>query len=130
MLDFGEVGRRIELRNQQVALDTEPISHEDVMSPLIGTLLDPEYHGGEHGTVLLTARECVNLGRTIQRQSQMLDMKDGQLADAMPVLESSIQAIELLSRKLAQAQGMLKRWQGGVIIAGLWASAVIAAKLL
>lgn len=74
MLDFNEVGRRITERNTNRA-----ISHEYIISPLVGQLLDPEYVG-ENG-VMLAPHECVNVGATILRQAQLLDAADEAMQD-------------------------------------------------
>lgn len=79
MLDFAEVGRRIQLHN----LSPGSVSHVNVVSPIIGQLLDPEY---SDGGVLLTEHECHDLAATIERQARMLDALEpapGEQQDAL-----------------------------------------------
>jgi hypothetical protein len=115
MLDFAEVSRRIAQWQHQQDCDAcaeDWMSHEDIVAPLVGQLLDPEYHA-PNGTVLLTADECIKLGHTILRQSQVLDKVEQHIRDAG---EASRRRVARLSR--------------GVVVAALWLSSVVVAVLL
>lgn len=114
MLDFTEVGRRIERRNGE--RPAQAVTHEYVVSPLIGQLLDPDYLG-ENG-VLLAPHECHNLAITIQRQAQLLDRADVELEDAEACAQQGLALCEALSTKL--------KWARVQLLAVLGTSAYIA----
>jgi hypothetical protein len=66
MLDFAEVQRRVDRR----------MTHGEIISPLVDTLIDPEQFDGVGGTTLLTQHECVQLAAMLNSQAMMLDDVD------------------------------------------------------
>lgn len=134
MLDFTEVGKRIEERNhQRECVDCGSdghMSHVDVVSPLIGQLLDPEYHG-DQGTVLHTAGECVNLGQLLQRQAEMLDQREAELEQAQQQGENPMQQMMVqmhvgqLNARIEILQRRLARITLGTVVCALWLSSIV-----
>jgi hypothetical protein len=87
MLEFNEVGRRIEQRNNGT-----DITHEQIISPIVGALLDPETYG-PNGT-FLTTHEGVSLGNTLLRQAQILDERERLLEEATEHLQQAGEFLE------------------------------------
>lgn len=128
MLDFNEVGKRIEVRNRQVDCGSDgTMPHIDVVSPLIGQLRDPEYHG-ENGTVLHTASECLRLADLLQRQAEMLDAREAEAEFDEPqgfAIEAAMPAIEHMASEIGRLRARLARITGGLVVAVLWLSSVV-----
>jgi hypothetical protein len=128
MLDFNEVGRRIDARAGCDCGQCDVPSHVEIVSPLIGQLLDPEYHG-EKGTILHTAGECINLGQLLEKQALMLDEREAQLAQAQqgnPMQQMMVQAhISHLTQTIEQLQRKLARITLGTVVVALWLSSIV-----
>jgi hypothetical protein len=126
MLDFAEVGRRIEQRNHQIECDAcaedGVLTHEQIVAPLIGQLLDPEYHG-DNGTVLHTHVECTHLALTLQRQAQLLDAREAELDNMQDALDQQLGLVTAQSARV-------RRLAGSLVVAALWLAGVVAAVLI
>lgn len=79
MLDFDEVGRRIV---QHSGCQCGASTHEYIVSPVVGQLLDPEFQFSGGQGAFLAPHECANLGRTILKQAQMLDANERMFEEA------------------------------------------------
>lgn len=104
MLDFAEVGRRIMMRN----MAPKVVTHEQIVSPLIGQLMDPEYAGEG---VFITQHECANLAATIERQAKLLDASD------TGALEDLLDKAEDVGRKLFKA--LIVSWLVATLLCGV-----------
>lgn len=132
MLDFAEIGKRIEQRNHQAECHDcgagGQMSHLEVVGPLIGQLLDPEYHG-EKGTILHTSGECINLAQLLQRQAEMLDAREAELeqvqqGEPMQQLAAHMQLAHA-QQVIAALQRRLARITVGTVVATLWLSSIV-----
>lgn len=117
MLDFAEVGRRIAMR-QQMAPTGVTVAHVSIVAPVVGTLLDPEYTAD--GKTLITQHEAISLGQTLQRQAELLDMKEQEVAH----LSETTTALNELCGRLERRVWWLV---AGTVVAGAWLSAIIIA---
>lgn len=102
MLDFAEVGRRIMMRN----MAPEAVTHEQIVSPLIGQLMDPEYTSEG---VFITHHECANLAATIERQAKLLDASD--------TGEDLLGKTEAVARKLFKS--LILSWLVATLLCGV-----------
>jgi hypothetical protein len=113
MLDFAEVGRRIEQRNQQVVMTGETqVEHTTIIDPIVQQLIE----GANEGNMLLAPHEVFNLVSALRRQAELLDEREAELDEATGFVE----ALNL----------RLRRYQLGTLVAALWGSAVLLGALL